>query len=197
MASIVLPADLGRRPGDPVQLLDSRDERAHNLGVARFSVRTSSVLILLATFAAACGVTQKPSAVPRTTSTTGTASVVLEAGGVSVRPWNGLHDGQEVTVDIKGFPPGWKVFVSECSTPLEANALGCGNQLALQPFTFSNQAGNGSIPFVVHSSAGTAPYSMTTAPCSGACVIVATTGSPGGTPAHGVYYMAPITFAAG
>jgi hypothetical protein len=116
---------------------------------------------------------------------------------VSVSPWNGFHDGQEVTVDIKGFPPGWKVFVSECTTPSEVNALGCGTQLALQPFTLSNEAGNGSIPFVVHSSAGTAPYSATTAPCSGECVIVATTGNPVGSPAHGVYYMAPITFAAG
>jgi hypothetical protein len=173
-----------------------RDERAHNLSMVRLSVRASSVLILLAIFTAACSVNQKPTAVPRTTSTTGRISVVLEAGGVSVSPSNGLHDGQVVTVDIKGFPPGWKVFVSECTTPLEANALGCGNQLALQPFTFSNRAGNGSIPFVVHSSAGTAPYSETIAPCSGECVIVATTGEPVGTLVHGVYYMAPITFAA-
>jgi len=75
--------------------------------------------------------------------------------------------------------------------------LGCGNQLALQPFTFSNQSGGGSIPFVVHSSAGTAPYSETIAPCSGECVVVATTGNPVGTPVHGVFYMAPINFAAG
>jgi hypothetical protein len=154
-------------------------------------------LVLLTIFAAACGVNQKPSAVPRTTSTTGKVSVVLEAGSVSVTPSHDLHDGQEVTVDIKGFPPGWKVFVSECVTPLEANALGCGNQLALQPFTFSNQSGSGSIPFVVHSSAGTAPYSATIAPCSGECVVVATTGNPVGTPVHGVFYMAPINFAAG
>jgi hypothetical protein len=160
-------------------------------------VRATSGLILLAIFAGACGVNQKRSAVPRTTSTTGKVSVVLEAGGVSVSPSNGLHDGEEVTVDIKGFPPGWKVFVSECSTPLEANALGCGNQLAVQPFTLSDQAGNGSIRFVVHSSAGTAPYSATIAPCSGECVIVATTGNPVGSPAHGVYYTAPITFTAG
>lgn len=165
--------------------------------MGRLSVRASLALIPLAIFAAACGVPQKPSAVPRTTSTTGKASVVLEAGGVSVTPSNDLHDGQEVTVDIKGFPPGWKVFVSECTTPLEANALGCSNQLALQPFTFSSQAGNGSIPFVVHSSAGTAPYSETIAPCSGECVIVATSGNPVGTRVHGAYYMAPITFAAG
>lgn len=165
--------------------------------MGRLSVRPSLALVPLAIFAAACGVTQKPSAVPRTTSTTGKVSVVLEAGDVFVTPSNDLHDGQEVTVEIKGFPPGSKVFVSECTTPLEANALGCGNQLALQPSTFSNQAGNGSMPFVVHSSAGTAPYSETIAPCSGECVIVATSGNPVGTQAQGVYYMAPITFAAG
>jgi hypothetical protein len=164
--------------------------------VGRLSVRASLALVPLAIFAAACGATQKPSAVPQTTSTTGKASVVLEAGGVSVTPSKNLHDGQEVTVGIKGFPPGSKVFVSECTTPLEANDLGCGNQLALQPFTFSSQAGSGSIPFVVHSSAGTAPYSETIAPCSGECVIVATSGNSVGPQVHGVYYMAPIMFAA-
>jgi hypothetical protein len=59
------------------------------------------------------------------------------------------------------------------------------------------QAGNGSIPFVVHSSAGTSFRSTTLAPCSGECVIVATIGEPVGTHVHGVYYMAPITFADG
>lgn len=177
--------------------MDSGDCPVHNHSVARLTVCASSVLVLLTIFAAACGVNQKPSAVSRTTSTTGKVSVVLEAGSVSVTPSHDLHDGQEVTVDIKGFPPGWKVFVSECVTPLEANALGCGNQLALQPFTFSNQSGGGSIPFVVHSTAATAPYSATIAPCSGECVVVATTGNPVGTPVHGVFYMAPINFAAG
>lgn len=99
--------------------------------------------------------------------------------------------------DIKSFPPGWKVFVSECVTPSEANRLGCGGQLALQPFGFGDQAGNGSIPFVVHSSAGTTAYSPTLTPCSGECVIVATTGDPVGTRVHWVYYMAPITFSGG
>lgn len=165
--------------------------------MTRLSARASSVLVLMAIIAAACGVGQKPSAVPRTTPTTGKASVVLEAGGVSVTPSNYLQDGQQVQIDLKGFPPGWRVFVSECSTPLEANSLGCGSQLARQPFTFSNKAGSGSIPFVVHSSAGTSPYSQTLAPCSGECVVVATTGDPVGTPVHEVYYTAPITFAVG
>jgi hypothetical protein len=178
-------------------LVESGAGRVHNLSVARLSARASSALVLLAIFAAACGINQKPSAVPRTTSTTGKVAVALEAGGVSVTPSNNLHDDQEVKVDVKGFPPSWKVFVSECMTPLEANPLGCGGQLAMQQFGFSDQAGNGSIPFVVHTSAGTSSYKATLAPCSGECVVVATTGVPAGTPVHRAYYMAPVTFAAG
>jgi hypothetical protein len=165
----------------------------HNFCVARLSARIGSVLALFTILAPACGVSQKQAAVDSTTSTTG--RVLLEAGGITVIPSNDLHDSQQVEVDVKGFPPGWKVFVSECMTPLEANSLGCDGQLALQPFAFSDHAGNGSIPFVVHSSAGTSPHSPTLAPCSGECVIVATTGDPVGTRVHGVYYMAPITFA--
>lgn len=175
--------------------MDSRGGRVHNLSVARSSARASSVLVLLAILAAACGANQKPAALPRTTSTTGKVAVVLEAVGVSVTPSHNLHDGQQVKVSIKGFPPGWKVFVSECITPSEANPLGCGGQLARQPSGFSDHVGNGSIPVVVHSSAATSPYNATLSPCSGECVIVATTGVPVGTPVHGVYFMAPITFA--
>ena len=170
--------------------------RVHNFNVAQI-FRASSTLVLLAILAASCGANQKPSAIHATTSTTGNVSVLLEAGGISVTPSNNLHDGQQVKVNLEGFPPGWKVFVSECTTPLEANPLGCGSQLAVQPFTFSNQAGSGSIPFVFHSSAGTSPYSRTPAPCSGECVIVATTGAPVGTHVHGVHYISPITFANG
>jgi len=165
--------------------------------MTRVSARTGSVLVLLVILAAACGVTPKPSAVGRTTTTAGTATVILEAGGVTVTPSNGLHDGQQVEVQIKGFPPNWKVFVSECSTPLEANPLGCGGQLATQPFGFSRQIGDGSISFIVHSSAGTTPDSQTLSPCSGECVVVVTIGTPVGTRVHDIYFAAPISFADG
>jgi len=164
----------------------------HNQTVARWIV-VAGGFALLAVLAAACGDAQQPSAAHRATSTTGKVTVRLAAGGVTVTPWTGLHDGQQVEVNVKGFPPGWKVHLSECLTPFEANELGCGSQLAAQAFGLSDQAGNGSIPFVVHSSAGTSPNSSTLAPCSGQCVIVATSGVPVGT-AKGTYYMAPIMF---
>ena len=171
--------------------------RVHNLRMARMSARTGSVLVLLVILTAACGINPKPSAVGRTTMTAGKASVILEAGGVTVSPSNGLHDGQQVEVQVKGFPPGWKVFVSECSTPLEANPLGCGGQLATQPFDFISQNGDGSIPFIVHASAGMTPDSQMLSPCSGECVVVATIGTPVGTRVHGIYFAAPISFADG
>ncbi len=97
---------------------------------------------------------------------------------------------------VRGLPAGSKFFVSECLTPLDANALGCGSQLATQPFSFADQAGNGSMTFVAHSSAATSK-SRTLEPCVGECVVVATTGDPVGTLTHGVYYFAPISFTDG
>ena len=164
----------------------------HNQSVARWTVAAGG-LAVLAVLAAACGGAQH-SAAHRTTSTTGKVTIRLEAGGVTVTPWVGLHDGQQVEVTVRGFPPGWKVHLSECLTPLEANKLGCGSQLAAQPFGLSDQAGNVSIPFVVHSMAGTSPNKLTLEPCSGECVIVATSGVPVGTAAKGTYFMAPIMF---
>jgi hypothetical protein len=109
--------------------------------VARLSARTGWALVLLAVLAGACSTPQKPSALHHEPPTTGKVSVRLEVGGITVTPSDDLHDGQQVDVGIRGFPAGWKIFVSECWTPLEANSLGCGGQLAIQPFGFSEQAG--------------------------------------------------------
>ena len=158
----------------------------------------SLALVPLAIFAAACGVTQKPSAVPRTTSTTGNGLCCSGGGGRIRHPierpsrWSGSDSrDQGISTRFEGIRIG--MHNSARSRMLWVAVT----SWHFNHLTLSNQAGNGSMPFVVHSSAGTAPYSETTAPCSGECVIVATTGNPVGTPAHGVYYMAPITFAAG
>ena len=86
---------------------------------------------------------------------------------------------------------GIKFFLSECQSPLQVNPLGCGSQLAAQPFglTDSNGDGFGSEAFTVQSSAATRPLSPVVVPCTGTCVIVATTG------ANGNYSFAPIAFA--
>ena len=99
-----------------------------------------------------------------------------------------------MTVHVQGVRPGVpgiKFFLSECESPLQVNPLGCGNQLAAQPFglTDSNGDGSGSASFTVQSSAATGPLSSVLVPCAGTCVIVATTG------ANGVYAFVPIAFA--
>jgi hypothetical protein len=112
---------------------------------------------------------------------------------VTVSPSMRLHDGQRVTVSVEGFKPGVpgiKFFLSECQSPLQVNPLGCGTQLAAQPFglTDSNGDGSGSVSFIVQSSAATKALSSVLAPCAGTCVIVGTTG------ANGEYDYAPIAF---
>ena len=169
--------------------------RMHTLAVARLRWPVSSLLVLAAVVASGCGSAPAPSATHRTT-TTEKHVVHLEVGGVTVNPRLSIHEGQLVIVSVQGLPPGSIFFVSECLTPLDVNALGCGGQLAIQPFSFANQAGNGSMSYVAHSSAATST-SRTLQPCVGECVIVATTGDPVGTPVHGVYYFAPISFTEG
>ena len=149
-------------------------------------------LCLTALLGAGCGGSPEATAGRHTISTTKT--VVVTAEKVTVSPWTGLRDGQATTVSVQGFKPGVpgiKFFVSECQSPLQANHLGCGMQLAAQPFglTDSKGGGSGSVSFTVHSSAAAQPLSSVLVPCSGTCVIVATTG------ARDIYGFAPITFA--
>ena len=49
-----------------------------------------------------------------------------------------------MTVSVRGFLPNRKFYLSECLTPNELNALGCGAQLAAQPFDLTDAHGNGS-----------------------------------------------------
>ncbi len=153
-------------------------------------VAVISVVLL----AAACGGGPSgPAAIQSTTSTT-TKTVTLTAEKVTVSPRIGLQDGQQVTIHVQGFGlgvPGIKFFLSECQSPLQVNPLGCGSQLAAQPFglTDSNGDGSGSESFTVQSRAATRALSSVLVPCAGTCVIVATTG------ANGNYTFAPIAFA--
>lgn len=153
-------------------------------------IRRKSVpfgLALLTLLANACGAAE----IARTTTTSTTAKsktyVKLVAGGLTVTPSSGLHDGQQVVVAVKGFLPNRKCYLSECLSTLEANVLGCGLQLALQPFGPTNGNGAGVISFTVRSDASTGPLIPTTQTCTGECVIVATSG------ANGAFSFAPLT----
>lgn len=136
-----------------------------------------------------------PTASRHVTSTT-SRTVILTAEKVTVSPWTGLQDGQQVTVKVQGFKPGVpeiKFFLSECQSPLQVNRLGCGKQLAAQPFGLTDTSGNGSgtVSFTIQSRAATRSLSSVLVPCSGTCVIVATTGEGSG----GTFGFAPIAFA--
>jgi len=163
-------------------------------GMSRWAVGLLGAFLSVAVLATDCGGgSSNPAAIRHTTSTT-TKTVILTAEKVTVSPWTDLRNGQQVMVNVQGFRPGVpgiKFYLSECGSPLQVNQLGCGMQLAAQPFglTDSNGDGSGSGSFTVQSSAATKPLSSMLVPCSGTCVIVATTG------AHGEYGFAPISFA--
>jgi hypothetical protein len=92
-------------------------------------------------------------------------------------------------VSVKAFEPTRKFYLSECETPTLVNRLGCGVQLAAQPFGLTDENGHGSVSFMVQSSAATKPLSSVSVPCSGEWVIVATSGT------NGTFGFAPISFA--
>jgi hypothetical protein len=146
-------------------------------------------LALLATLAAGCGVGTRSAAIHHSTSTTTRHYVELETSGLTVAPSARLQDAQEVTISVNGFPRDAKYFLSECLSPIDVNAAGCGNQLAVQPFGITDDLGTGSTTFAVQTSASTEPYIRTTQPCTGACVIVATAGI------NRAFSFASITFA--
>ena len=153
----------------------------------------SAAVISAVFLARACGGgPSEPAAIRPTTSTT-TKTVNLAIEKVTASPSMELQAGQQVTIRVQGFRlgvPGIKFFLSECQSPLQVSPLGCGNQLASQPFglTDSNGDGSGSVSFSVQSSAATRPLSSALVPCAGTCVIVATTG------ANDNYGFAPIAF---
>src|SRR5262249_25033736 len=103
------------------------------------------------------------------------ALVVPAVPTVSISPTVGLHDGQTVTVQVHGFAREDKAFLSECASASAANGLGCGKQLGAQPFIVTDDQGDGSSTFCVHTTAYAMPYDLTdTVTWRGSCVLVAT-----------------------
>jgi len=107
---------------------------------------------------------------------------------VSVAPASGLRDGQAVQVSVSGFGIGGKVFLSECATASDASLLGCGAQLAAQPFVVTGEDRSGSTTFTVRASAAAVPLDPThPVPCTTGCVLVAVGGG-------GAYVTAALSF---
>lgn len=110
---------------------------------------------------------------------------------LQVTPATDLHNGETVTVRVRGFDIGAKFFLSECATAADANQGGCGEQLAAQPFGVTDVTGSGRTTYVVSTRAGTRAYDKTTTvPCRSGCVLVATGGLSSS------FASAPVSFAA-
>lgn len=156
--------------------------------IARLSGVITAALSAVAV--AGCAAGTKSATAPHPAPTTTTTNVVaLEMGELTVTPSMDLQDAQQVTASVKGFPPSRKFYLSECLTPSGLTDLGCGAQLAAQPFGVSDANGNGSTTFTVRSAASGGALIRTVQACTGRCVIVATAG------AGGPFYFAPVTFA--
>lgn len=123
--------------------------------------------------------------------TAGTAPPALTAvdPSVGVAPSTGLRPGQVVEVRVTGFGVGGKVFLSECASAAAATDLGCGAQLAAQPFLATDEGRSGSATFTVSASAAADPLGQAARlPCEARCVLVASLGD--GYP----FAVAPIAF---
>jgi hypothetical protein len=109
---------------------------------------------------------------------------------VRVTPLRRLHNGEMVTVSVKGFRPQSKFWISECAKAADANGRpGCGVQLATEPFGIANDAGTGAETFIVHSRASAKPYSTNkSVACRNQCVLMVTSGVS-------EYAYSPIQFA--
>jgi hypothetical protein len=110
---------------------------------------------------------------------------------VRVTPARGLQWGQRVGVAVSNFPVGAKVWLSECAGGSDVNPIGCGGQLARQPFLLTNADGAGQGGFTLRSLAATGPLRPANVPCRYTCVLVATAGAV----SKPVVAVAPLRFA--
>jgi hypothetical protein len=93
-----------------------------------------------------------------------------------VSPSSQIKDGMTVSVTVTGFGSGGKVWLSECASAAAATDLGCGGDLASQPFLVTDDNGTGSSSLVVHAHAAGRPPSPVLVKCADQCVVVATLG---------------------
>ena len=106
---------------------------------------------------------------------------------VRVVPDSSVAGGQSVAVTVTGFGLGDRVWLSECASAADANALGCGQQLLSHSFIVrgDGRAGPGSIAVIDPAPFAPGPDATRLRPCSG-CVVMATIGDDG-------FAYAPVT----
>jgi hypothetical protein len=163
------------------------------------------LLLIVSGLVAACAntPTPKPSSTPSATpsvtiatpastppaSETVVPALTVDHPMVTISPSTHLKDGQTVEVRVTGFAVGGKVWLSECASAAAATDLGCGEQLAAQPFLVTDDNRSGRATLVVRSSASAkALLAGPATTCVDQCVVVATLGI--GYP----YVIAPIAF---
>jgi hypothetical protein len=79
---------------------------------------------------------------------------------VWVTPSTGIPPARSLTVGVIGFPPGAKVFVSQCTTPSPM----CGGQLAAQRFSITDDGGAATLAFTPPGRCSTCVIEVTTGP---------------------------------
>ena len=93
---------------------------------------------------------------------------------ITAAPATSLDDGQTIDVRVQGFDSFDRVHLSECANARVVTEIGCGAQLAQQPFIDTDEHGIGSRSFTVTATASTASLnSDTTSLCAAECVLVA------------------------
>lgn len=145
-------------------------------GAAARGSQVAAVLVV-AGVVAGCGAAVGPRA-HRGDSATATKG--WRTADMTITPARGLSAGERVRVSVRGFPPSAKVFLSECARAGDVSPLGCGQQLAAQPFLITDGRGAASGIFAVRPTAATGPLHAPWAKCAAGpgCVLVATIGIP-------------------
>ncbi len=119
------------------------------------------------------------------------------AASITIEPSRGLSPGERVRVRVRGFPAWGKVFLSECARARDAGPLGCGPQLAAQPFLLADGHGRANGRFTIQAVAATGPLAQgaRSAKCAlgPGCVLIATIGIPAD--GHRAVAATPIRFA--
>jgi hypothetical protein len=157
----------------------------------RRSIAVAGVLVL--TSLGGCGTNTNvpvPSAsvVATASPTELVPALTATAPTVTIRPDGPYRDGEVISVSVGGFGVGSKIWLSECASSSVASDLGCGAELAAQPFLVTTEDGSGTGAFTIASQAADQSLRPRPAvPCADRCVIVATLGS--GYP----FAMAPIS----
>ena len=115
-------------------------------------VRSRLILVkmLVAATTAACSHGRAPGSRPLASPPTRTQPSASAVGGSSrngsprmiIVPRNALQDREVVSIDLQGFRPEEKVWLSECApTQTPSRKTGCGDQVATEQFAVTDSTG--------------------------------------------------------